>query len=62
MTVMGAQKRNLYYAYLCYARGWVNPSMKITFMKKDPASYSIEWSSKKLWKTTSADVKTDVKQ
>ena len=40
--VMGAQTRNLCYAYLCYARGWVNPLMKITFMKKDPASYSIE--------------------
>ena len=29
---------------------------------KNLVSDSVEWSSKKLWKMTSADVKTDVKQ
>ena len=40
---------------------WVNPLIKGTF-NKNLVSNGVEWSSKKLWKKTSSDVKTDVKQ
>ena len=41
--------------------GWVSLLIKGTFIK-NLVSDSVEWSCKKLWKMTSADVKTDVKQ
>ena len=45
--------------------GWVNPLIKQNQKEnlwKSLFTDSVEWSSKKLWKMTSADVKTDVKQ
>ena len=39
---------------------WVKLLIKETFMK-NLASDGVEWSSKRLWKKTFADVKTDVK-
>ena len=43
------------------ARGGVNLLIKGTLTKKSSFRYA-DWSSKKLWKMTSADVRTDVKQ
>ena len=43
--------------------GWVNPLIKQNQKEnlwKSLFTDSVEWSSKKLWKMTSADVKTDV--
>ena len=67
--IMRAQTRNLCYALQILAikemglggGAWVNALIKGTFMK-NLVSDSVEWSSKNLWKRTSADVKTDVKQ
>ena len=38
---------------------WMNPLKKENLRRK---SFSNEWSSKKLWKIISTDIKTDVKQ
>ena len=40
---------------------WVN-SLKKENLRRKSFSDNIEWSSKKLWKIISTDIKTDVKQ
>ena len=41
--------------------GWVNPLKKKNSWRKYFFSDNIEWSSKNLWKMTSADVKANIK-